>query len=47
MMHQAARLSLDLPMLLPSIRVHTTPTDFFPLKQMHLQRFEGRQWVLF
>jgi branched-chain amino acid transport system substrate-binding protein len=46
-MQQAARLSLDLPMLLPGIRVRTTPTDFFPLKQMHLQRFEGRQWVLF
>jgi hypothetical protein len=41
------RLRDDLPMLLPGIRVHTTPTDFFPLKQMHLQCFQGRQWVLF
>jgi branched-chain amino acid transport system substrate-binding protein len=46
-MQQAAHLNLDLPLLLPGIHVHTTPTDFFPLKQMHLQRFEGRQWVLF
>jgi ABC-type branched-subunit amino acid transport system substrate-binding protein len=46
-MQQAAHLTLDLPLLLPGIHVHTTPTDFFPLKQMHLQRFEGRQWVLF
>lgn len=44
---QAAHLSLDLPMLLPGIHVHTTPTDLFPLKQMRLQRFEDRQWVLF
>ena len=44
---QTAHLTLDLPLLLPGIHVHTTPTDFFPLKQMHLQRFEGRQWVLF
>jgi branched-chain amino acid transport system substrate-binding protein len=35
----------DLPLLLPGIHVHTTPTDFFPLEQMRLQRFEGRQWI--
>jgi branched-chain amino acid transport system substrate-binding protein len=46
-MRQAAHLDFDLPMLLPGIRLHTTPDDFFPLKQMRLQRFEGRQWVLF
>ncbi len=46
-MKQAANLNLDLPMLLPGIRVSTTPTDFYPVKQMRLQRFEGKQWVLF
>ena len=46
-MKQAASLNLDLPMLLPGIKVSTTPTDFYPVKQMRLQRFEGKQWVLF
>jgi branched-chain amino acid transport system substrate-binding protein len=46
-MRQAAHLNLELPMLLPGIRVHTAPADFFPLKQVRLQRFQGRQWVLF
>ncbi len=46
-MRQAANLDFDLPMLLPGIRVQTTPTRFFPIHQMQLQRFEGRQWVLF
>jgi branched-chain amino acid transport system substrate-binding protein len=46
-MRQAANLDMDLPLLLPGIKVHTTPTDFFPMKQMRLARFEGEQWVLF
>jgi branched-chain amino acid transport system substrate-binding protein len=29
-MQQAAQLTLDLPLLLPGIHVHTTPTEFFP-----------------
>jgi hypothetical protein len=28
-------------------KVNTTPTDFFPVKQMQLMRFDGTQWVLF
>jgi branched-chain amino acid transport system substrate-binding protein len=46
-MKQAANLDMDLPMLLPGVRVHTSPTDFYPVKQMRLQRFEGKQWQLF
>ena len=46
-MKQAANLDMDLPLLLPGIRVHTTPTNFFPIKQMRLAHFEGEQWVLF
>jgi branched-chain amino acid transport system substrate-binding protein len=46
-MKQAANLDLTLPMLLPGIRVHTTPTDFYPIQRMRLARFEGKQWVLF
>jgi branched-chain amino acid transport system substrate-binding protein len=38
---------LELPMLLPGIRVNTSPTNFFPVNQMQLVRFEGDGWVLF
>ena len=32
----------------PGSKVNTTPTDFFPVKQMQLTRFDGTQaWVLF
>ncbi|MBV5270491.1 MAG: ABC transporter substrate-binding protein [Afipia sp.] len=33
--------------LLPSITVSTTPTDFAPIKQLRLMRFEGNRWQLF
>jgi branched-chain amino acid transport system substrate-binding protein len=47
-MRQAAGLkNLELPMLLPGIRINTGPADFHPVKQMQLQRFDGKQWVLF
>jgi branched-chain amino acid transport system substrate-binding protein len=47
LMRQAAHLDLDLPMLLPGIRVTTSPTDFRPIKTMRLARFDGTRWVLF
>jgi branched-chain amino acid transport system substrate-binding protein len=46
-MKQAANLDMDLPLLLPGIKVYTTPADFFPVKKMRLAHFEGEQWVLF
>ena len=38
---------LELPMLLPGIKMNTTPTDFFPLKQLQMGRFDGKAWELF
>jgi branched-chain amino acid transport system substrate-binding protein len=47
-MKQAASLkNLRSPMLLPGITVNTSPTDFFPIKQMQLEQFDGKNWVLF
>ncbi len=37
---------VELGMLLPGIRVSTTPTDYAPIKQWHLMRFEGTSWQL-
>jgi hypothetical protein len=46
-MKEAAHLDIDLPMLLPGIKVHTSPTELYPVQRMRLARFEGKQWVLF
>jgi branched-chain amino acid transport system substrate-binding protein len=47
-MKQAAGIhDLKLPMLLPGISVSTSATDFAPIKQMQLQKFEGETWKLF
>jgi len=47
-MRQAANLKdLELPSLLPGIRINTGPTDYYPIEQLRLNRFDGKQWVLF
>ncbi len=44
---QAANLDIELPMLHRGIRFHTTPTDYYGMKKMRLQRFDGKAWVPF
>jgi branched-chain amino acid transport system substrate-binding protein len=46
-MKQASHLDMDLPLLLPGIKLKTTPTDLRPIKQMRLVRFDGQRYVLF
>jgi branched-chain amino acid transport system substrate-binding protein len=47
-MEQAANLhELSLPMLLPGITINTSPTNFAPIKQVQLARFDGERWQLF
>ncbi len=47
-MRQAANLKdVDLPMLLPGIRITTSPSDFAPIEQEQLARFDGERWALF
>jgi branched-chain amino acid transport system substrate-binding protein len=47
-MKQAASLKdLSLPLLLPGIKVNTSATDFYPLEQEQLIRFDGEKWVRF
>ena len=47
-MKQAANLkNLSLPMLLPGIKINTSPTDFYPIQSVQLQRFKGETWELF
>src|SRR3954453_2227528 len=46
-MKQASHLDMELPLLLPGIRLKTSPTDLRPIKQMRLVRFDGERYVLF
>jgi branched-chain amino acid transport system substrate-binding protein len=45
MRHATHMQQFHAPMLLPGITLTTTPTDYAAIKQMRLQRFDGRQWV--
>ena len=47
-MKQAASIKdLQLPMLLPGVKVNTSPTDFAPIEQEQLAKFDGERWVIF
>ena len=47
-MKEAANLrDLAHPLLLPGIKVNTSPTDYRPLEQLQLVRWDGRQWQRF
>jgi branched-chain amino acid transport system substrate-binding protein len=47
-MKQAASLKDFEPgLLLPGIKIDTSPTDFYPIEQLQLQKFEGEAWKLF
>ena len=47
-MRQAANVkNLELPLLLPGIKVNTSPTDFAPIEQEQLAKFNGEKWDLF
>jgi branched-chain amino acid transport system substrate-binding protein len=46
LMRQATSLKdLELPLLLPGIRINTSATEYHTIKQLRLQRFDGKQWV--
>ena len=48
LMKQAASFQkYRLPLLLPGITVSTSPTDFYPIQAVQLQRFKGEIWDLF
>jgi ABC-type branched-subunit amino acid transport system substrate-binding protein len=38
---------LELPMLLPGIKIKTSPTDHVPVDQMQFMRFNGKSWERF
>jgi branched-chain amino acid transport system substrate-binding protein len=47
-MRQVASLKdLEIPTLIPGIKVNTSPTNFHPIRQMQLQRWTGQTWQRF
>ena len=47
-MKQAANLNnLELPMLLPGITINTSPSNFAPIRQAQMRRFDGERYVSF
>ena len=47
-MRQAANLkNLELPILLPGIKVNTSPTDYYPIEQQMMAKFDGKEWKNF
>ena len=47
-MKQAANLhDLELPMLLPGITINTSATNFAPIRQAQMRRFDGERYVPF
>jgi branched-chain amino acid transport system substrate-binding protein len=46
-MKQASHLDLELGMVRPGIKITTSPTDYQPIKQLYLIRFDRKDWVPF
>src|SRR6195952_1037603 len=47
-MKQAANLhDLEIPVVLPGIKINTSPTNFHPIRQMQLTRWTGQHFELF
>jgi branched-chain amino acid transport system substrate-binding protein len=47
-MKQAANVKdFEPPMVLPGMRINTSPTNFSPIRQMQLAKFDGQSWQLF
>jgi branched-chain amino acid transport system substrate-binding protein len=47
-MQQAANLhDLEVPVLLPGIKINTSPTNFHPIRSLQLQRWTGATWQRF
>ena len=47
-MKQAASIKdLKVPMLIDGITINTAADDFYPIEELRLARFNGREWEVF
>jgi branched-chain amino acid transport system substrate-binding protein len=35
----------EFPLLLPGVRANTSPTDYRPIKQFQMMKFDGKNWL--
>ena len=48
MLKQATSLhEVENPVLLPGIKINTSPTNYHPIRQLQLMRWTGKTWDLF
>ena len=45
--HATNMRNLNVPMLLPGVKVNNSPADYQQIKQYKMRRFDGHQWVFF
>ena len=38
---------VEIPLLLPGIKLNTSAKDYFPIQSMRLAQFDGESWRLF
>lgn len=38
---------VEFPMLFPGVKINTSPTDYHPIRQFVMMRFDGKDWVPF
>ena len=43
----ASMRNLEVPLLLPGIKINTSATDFYPIQSVRLAAFDGATWALF
>jgi branched-chain amino acid transport system substrate-binding protein len=47
-MYQATHMhNVEFPMLLPGIKVNTSPTNYRLFNQLQLEKFDGKRWAPF
>jgi ABC-type branched-subunit amino acid transport system substrate-binding protein len=47
-MRQATSIrDYQLPMIIPGVKVNTSSTDYYPLEQIRMMRFDGERWLPF
>jgi branched-chain amino acid transport system substrate-binding protein len=46
LMESVRNMNTEIPMLLPEIKVETSPTDGYPIEAMQIMRFDGENWQL-
>ncbi len=46
-MKQAANIDMTVDTYLPGIRIKTSPTDFYPIEQLQMIKFNGQTWESF